>query len=86
MLNEMKSFDSNPATWADMMGRLVDGQNPKPYEKNEWTLPKVKKLILSVDTNKPYVVCHLGASNKLKFWSPESWQKLMNELKRKGLE
>ena len=86
MLNEMKPFDSNPATWADMMGRLVDGQNPKPYQKNEWAPPKIKKLILSIDTNKPYVVCHLGASNKLKFWSPESWQKIMNELKRKGFE
>lgn len=86
MLNEMKPFDSNPATWADMMGRLVDGQNPKPYEENEWTPLKTKKLISSVETNKPYVVCHLGASNQLKFWSPQSWQKLMHELKRKGFE
>ena len=29
MLDETKSFDLKPATWADMMGRLVDGKNPK---------------------------------------------------------
>jgi hypothetical protein len=39
MVNEAKSFDINPATWADMMGRLVDGKNPKPYKKNEWSRP-----------------------------------------------
>jgi ADP-heptose:LPS heptosyltransferase len=86
MLNEMKPFDSNFATWADMMGRLVDGQNPKPYQKNEWSCPPVKKILLPIDTSKPYVVCHLGASNQLKFWPPESWQQLIDELKRKGFE
>ena len=47
MLDEVKSFDSTPASWADMMGRLVDGQNPKPYQKNEWTRPPVNLLLLS---------------------------------------
>jgi ADP-heptose:LPS heptosyltransferase len=86
MLNEMKPFDSNPATWADMMGRLVDGQNPKPYEENEWTPLKTKKLISSVDTNKPYVVCHLGASSALRFWPHTSWQKLIEAIKAKGFD
>ena len=46
MLDEAKSFDDKPATWADMMGRLVDGKNPKPYQKNEWPRPDIKKLFL----------------------------------------
>jgi len=86
MLDEAKSFDLNPATWADMMGRLVDGKDPEPYQKNEWFRPSVKKLLLPIDASKPYVVCHLGASNKLKFWSSQSWRVLIEELKSKNFE
>jgi ADP-heptose:LPS heptosyltransferase len=81
MVNEVKSFDLKPSTWADMMGRLVDGKNPKPYKKNEWPHPKIKKLSSS-NTFRPYVVCHLGASNKLKFWPSESWRALIDNLKK----
>ena len=83
MLNEVKSFDLKPATWADMMGRLVDGKDPKPYKKNEWSQLKIK---ISFNTFKPYVVCHLGASNKLKFWPKESWQILIDNLKKQKYE
>ena len=86
MLDEVTPFDSTPATWADMMGRLVDGQNPKPYKKNEWPHPKISKLLLPINTSKPYVVCHVGASNKLKFWPFQSWQLLANKLKHHGFE
>lgn len=86
MLDEVQPFDSLPATWADMLGRLVDGQNPKPYQKNEWSRPRDNKLALPISTSKPYVVCHLGASNKLKFWPSHSWQLLTKELKNKGFE
>jgi ADP-heptose:LPS heptosyltransferase len=86
MLDEVKSFDLTPASWADMMGRLVDGKNPKPYQKNEWSRPDTKKLSLPFDRSKPYVVCHLGASNKLKFWSSQSWRVLIEELKSKNFE
>jgi len=86
MLDEMKSFDDKPATWADMMGRLVDGINPKPYQKNEWSRPDIKKLLIPIDTVKPYVVCHLGASSKLKFWPSQSWRTLIEELKTQNFE
>ena len=86
MLKEAKSFDVKPATWADMMGRLVDGKNPKPYQKNEWSRPDTKKLSLPFDRSKPYVVCHLGASNSLKFWQASSWRLLINNLRKKKYE
>ena len=86
MLDEVEPFDLKPATWADMMGRLVDGQNPKPYQNGEWTRPPVKKLLWPIDTSKPYVVCHLGASNALKFWPSQSWRILIEELKSKNFE
>jgi ADP-heptose:LPS heptosyltransferase len=86
MLDEAKSFDLKPATWADMMGRLVDGKNPKPYQKNEWSRPDTKKLSLPFDRSKPYVVCHLGASNSLKFWQASSWRVLINNLKKQKYE
>ncbi len=86
MLDEVEPFDLKAATWADMMGRLVDGQNPKPYQNGEWTRPPIKKLLWPIDTSKPYVVCHLGASNPLKFWPSQSWQRLMEEIKRQGFE
>ncbi len=86
MLDEAKSFDINPATWADMMGRLVDSKNPKPYQKNEWSRPNTKKLSLPFDRSKPYVVCHLGASNSLKFWHASSWQVLINNLRKQKYE
>jgi ADP-heptose:LPS heptosyltransferase len=82
MVNEAKSFDINPATWADMMGRLVDGKDPKSYKKNEWSRPEIKKLSLPFDRSKPYVVCHLGASNSLKFWQASSWQVLIKNLRK----
>ena len=86
MVDEAKSFDIKPATWADMMGRLVDGKDPEPYQKNEWSRPPVKKLLLPIDASKPYVVCHLGASNKLKFWPAKSWQILIQKLKHEGFD
>jgi len=86
MVNEAKSFDIKPATWADMMGRLVDGKNPKPYQKNEWSRPVIKKLFLPFDRSKSYVVCHLGASNSLKFWQASSWQVLINNLRKQKYE
>ncbi|CAM8432992.1 RfaF ADP-heptose,LPS heptosyltransferase [Candidatus Methylopumilus universalis] len=85
MLDEAKSFDLNPATWADMMARLVDGKEPGPYKKNEWPRPHIKKT-LSLSSSKSYVVCHLGASNPLKFWPAESWKVLIDKLKHKGFE
>ena len=86
MLDEMKSFDLTPASWADMMGRLVDGKNPKPYQKNEWSRPKIKKLLLPFDGSKRYVVCHLGASNSLKFLQAPSWRVLINNLRKQNYE
>ena len=86
MLDEVKTFDSEPATWADMMGRLVDGKNPKSYKKNEWISPKIKKSLLPSQTSKSYIVCHLGASNPLKFWQANSWKLLIAALKDQGYE
>lgn len=86
MINEVKPFDKSPATWADMMARLVDGKNPKPYIKNEWACPETQKLSLPIDKTKPFVVCHLGASNELRFWAHISWQKLIKSIKAKGFE
>ena len=86
MLDEMKSFDLTPASWADMMGRLVDGKNPKPYQKNEWSRPEIKKLLLPFDGSKRYVVCHLGASNSLKFLQAPSWRVLINNLRKQNYE
>ena len=85
MLDEVKSFDLKPATWADMMGRLVDNKDPKPYKKDEWLCPKIKK-VLPFNNSKSFVVCHLGASNPLKFWPAKSWQRLIQKLRHKGFE
>ncbi len=82
MLDEANSFDSKPATWADMMGRLVDGIDPKPYQKHEWVPSKIKKIPLGFNITRPYIVCHLGASNPLKFWPSESWRVLIDNLKK----
>jgi ADP-heptose:LPS heptosyltransferase len=86
MIDEVKPFDESPATWADMLGRIVDGKNPKPYQKNEWVRPAAKKLSFSLDIAKPYIVCHLGASNPLRFWPYISWQILIQDIKAKGFE
>jgi hypothetical protein len=86
MIDEAKSFDKKPATWADMMGRLVDGINPKPYQYNEWALPNLKKLSELVVISSPYVICHLGASSSLKLWPKTSWQNLIEALVQKGLK
>ena len=86
MVNEVKSFDLKPSTWADMMGRLVDGKDPETFEKKEWLRPDTKKILLPIDISKPYIVCHLGASNVLRFWPHTSWQKLCKDLSNQGFE
>jgi ADP-heptose:LPS heptosyltransferase len=86
MIDEAISFDKKPATWADIMGRLVDGINPKPYQYNEWTLPKSEKLLQISGICNSYVVCHLGASTSLKLWPKTSWQSLIKALNKKGLK
>ena len=86
MLDETKVFDSKPATWADMIGRLVDGKNPKPFKKNEWVCPEIKKQYFLPDKLMPYIVCHLGASNPLRFWPHLSWQILIEAINAKGYE
>jgi ADP-heptose:LPS heptosyltransferase len=68
-----------------MMGRLVDNKDPKPYKKDEWLCPNIKK-VSSFNNSKSFVVCHLGASNPLKFWPAKYWQTLIEELKHKGFE
>jgi len=83
MLDEGKTFDLTPAAWADMMARLVDGRDPKPYKKEEWLRPNIKKA-LSFKSSQLYIVCHLGASNPLKFWPAKSWQILIQKLKHEG--
>ena len=85
MVNEAKSFDINPATWADMMARLVDGKDPKAYKKDEWLRPNINK-VLSFKSSQLYIVCHLGASNPLKFWPAKSWQILIQKLKHEGFD
>lgn len=86
MIDEASPFDTKPSTWADMMARLVDGKNPRPYKKNEWPHSPIEKLSLPLDTIKPYIVCHLGASNALRFWPSSSWQQLVENIKAKGFE
>ena len=86
MLDEAKSFDLKPATWADMMGRLVDGNNPVPYKKNEWPSPKLKEFLLPFDSSRKYIICHLGASNELRYWPCSSWQLLLRNIKLHGFD
>ena len=54
---------------------IVGIANDKPQWKN-WMLDEVKS----------FVVCHLGASNPLKFWPAKSWQRLIQKLRHKGFE
>jgi ADP-heptose:LPS heptosyltransferase len=86
MIDEAMSLDKKPATWADMMGRLVDGINPKPYQYNEWALSNLIKLPELVAISNPYVICHLGASTPLKLWPKSSWQTLIESLVKKDLK
>ncbi len=87
MLDEAKPFDLKPATWADMMGRLVDNHNPKPYKKNEWLPSKKSRSLLPFNiSNRRYIVCHLGASGILKYWPEEHWQSLLKNIRAKGFE
>ena len=87
MLDEAKPYDLKPATWADMMGRLVDNYSPKPYKKNEWPPLKTSRSLLPFNiSNRRYIVCHLGASSILKYWPNEHWQSLLKHIKAKGFE
>lgn len=82
-VDELRSYPVTPAAWADMVAGLVDGPPPAPYDPANWPAPPAAAMSLPA---RPYAVLHVGASSRLKQWSPARWAKLAAHLAAEGLE
>ncbi|MDK2126433.1 glycosyltransferase family 9 protein [Parachitinimonas caeni] len=72
-----------PSAWGDLLARaLIAGADPVPYAAGDWPAPPAADFQRPAE---PYVVCHVGASNPLKFWPAERWARLAGWLAEQGL-
>jgi ADP-heptose:LPS heptosyltransferase len=71
-----------PASWTDMVAALVDGPEPPPYARGDWTAPPFTPFALP---KAPYAVLHLGASTPLKRWPAERWAALARAFRERGI-
>lgn len=82
-VDEFRPYRETAASWGDMVADLVDGPEPAPYQRGDWTAPAARAF------ERPrgrYAVLHVGASTPLKFWPAERWRELAARLARGGLE
>ena len=82
-VDEQRAYAAAPSAWGDMMGDLVDGEEPAPYARGDWPAPSAGAF---ERPRSPYAVLHVGASTPLKQWLPQRWMALAVELERRGLQ
>jgi ADP-heptose:LPS heptosyltransferase len=75
-------YPGTPATWGDIVARLVPGDEPAPYRPEQWPAPACTPFDLPPH---PYAVLHVGASSPLKLWPAERWRRLAERLRDHGL-
>lgn len=83
MVDAFHAYPDTPQTWCDLMGVLMAGAPPEPFQKIEWTLPVAE---LPADLPERYAVLHLGAGSPLRYWPAERWSALAQQLTQSGLE
>jgi ADP-heptose:LPS heptosyltransferase len=83
MVDEAHSYPVVAQTWSDLMGGLIAGPPPEPFEQGEWALPEAT---LPGDLPVRYAVLHLGAGSPLRYWPPERWRELAQALSGAQLE
>lgn len=86
MIDESVPFENAETTWADMAARLVDGKNPSLFGDGEWSEPCTMPLRHGLPPAQTYVLCHLGASSRLKFWPASNWALVISALASRGLK
>ena len=77
-----RPYPAQPAAWSDMVADLVDGPEPLPYRRDDWTAPQCAPFDAP---GGPYAVLHVGASTPLKRWPAARWMALAQELESRGL-
>ena len=79
-----------PVNWEDMNVRLVQFNRNKVdnvqssiyYDKKDWPAASFDHY----QRPENYVVLHVGASNPLRYWQPEKWFELANQLEALGYQ
>ena len=82
MVDELHRYPERPGTWADITATLIDGPPPGEYRVGDWMAPDAAPFERPAT---PYCVLHVGASSRLKLWSPEDWKALAAHLRGRGL-
>jgi len=81
-VNERVPYSSTPASWGDMVARLVEGEAPSLYRPEAWGDPECQPFDLP---SSPYCVLHVGARSSYRLWGKERWAHLAAYLTRRGL-
>ncbi|MEO8004767.1 MAG: glycosyltransferase family 9 protein [Betaproteobacteria bacterium] len=83
LIDEFRKFPDHAMALGDLIaGHLLDGPSPDPYEVSDWPAPPAAPF---PKPDRPYVVLHVGASTRLKYWSPENWQGLIAYVEALGM-
>ncbi|HEY5682574.1 MAG TPA: glycosyltransferase family 9 protein [Sulfuricaulis sp.] len=80
-VDQFVAFPDKSQTWADMIGTLLSGFPPMPYQRSAWPDPDCEPFNYPAS---PYCVLHVGASTPLKYWFAERWQNLAEHLTQEG--
>lgn len=76
-VNQYRDYPDEPMAWGDAVATLTDGELPPPQR---WVAPAYD----FPPPASPFVVLHVGASNPVRFWSPEQWLALADWLATQG--
>ena len=82
-VDELRPMPDVPMAWGDIAARLLEGDDPSPYEPAEWPAPPFREY---ERPGQPYCVLHLGASSPHKLWPPDRWVAIRDWAERCGYE
>lgn len=84
LVDEFRRFPDHAMALGDLIAEyLQDGPPPASYEVSDWPAPPAEPFPLP---DMPYVVLHVGASTRLKHWSPEKWRGLIAHIEVSGMK
>ncbi len=83
MIDELIEYPLTPAAMGEIFAELAPGPGPRPYQVGNWPAPACRTFDLP---SNPYVVLHVGANVRLKFWPPEKWFQLARWFDEQSLD
>lgn len=77
--DELRTIPNKPQSLSDLFTNLIDGIEPSPFNSKDWPQPSYNSFELP---SSKYVLLHVGAKSKLKLWSAQKWNKVIQYCKK----